>query len=465
VILRRFTYVHFSLRLVTLLLPLIAFAGAAYVRFAFSLLPSPVGDVDSAPYFGMLVFTTLVWAIAAEHFGLMDVEGLFAAGGKTRRLLSACAVTYASITTATFFYRGITFSRLFVLLGAVFLFFLTGLTRLAFRVLLNRSRQGRSLIRILIIGADRYAGRAASLLLAGQVMPCRLVGFVRLGDQTAEVRGSQIFELNQIQELADTVGIDDVVISLPPSRWDEISVLIKKLEFLCVPIRATLDFGDGVIVRDKLHDLGAVMMLDIRTTPAESIPYLIVKRIFDIGFSIFAMIVTAPIMLLMAITIRFSSKGRILFVQERVGLNGRKFKIYKFRTMRAGEDATESDTRWTTRQDPRRTAFGAFLRRMNLDELPQFYNVLKGDMSVVGPRPERPYFVQKFLLDNANYNTRHYLKAGITGWAQVNGLRGDTSISKRLEYDLYYLQHWSFTFDLQIVLLTFLRMFSSQDAY
>ncbi len=102
---------------------------------------------------------------------------------------------------------------------------------------------------------------------------------------------------------------------------------------------------------------------------------------------------------------------------------------------------------------------------MNLDELPQFYNVLKGDMSVVGPRPERPYFVQKFLLDNANYNTRHYLKAGITGWAQVNGLRGDTSISKRLEYDLYYLQHWSFTFDLQIVLLTFLRMFSSQDAY
>lgn len=464
-ILRRFTYVHFSLRLVTLLLPLIAFAGAAYVRFVFSLLPSPVGDVDSAPYFGMLVFTTLVWAIAAEHFGLMDVEGLFAAGGKTRRLFSACAVTYASITTATFFYRGITFSRLFVLLGAVFLFFLTGPTRLAFRVLLNRSRQSRSLIRILIIGADRYADRAASLLLAGQVMPCRLVGFVRLGDQTAEVRGSQIFELDQIQELADTVGIDDVVISLPPSRWAEIPVLIKKLEFLCVPIRATLDFGDGVIVRDKLHDLGAVMMLDIHTTPAESIPYLVVKRIFDIGFSIVAMIVTAPIMLLMAITIRLSSKGRILFVQERVGLNGRKFKIYKFRTMRAGEDATESDTRWTTRQDPRRTAFGAFLRRMNLDELPQFYNVLKGDMSVVGPRPERPYFVQKFLLDNANYNTRHYLKAGITGWAQVNGLRGDTSISKRLEYDLYYLQHWSFTFDLQIVLLTFLRMFSSQDAY
>jgi exopolysaccharide biosynthesis polyprenyl glycosylphosphotransferase len=225
-----------------------------------------------------------------------------------------------------------------------------------------------------------------------------------------------------------------------------------------------LDFGDGVLVREKLFDLGGVMMLDIHTTPAESVPYLVVKRVFDVIFSTLVLIVTALLMLLIAITVRLSSPGPILFVQDRVGLNGKGFRIYKFRTMRV-EDSKDSDTRWTTRNDPRRTAFGAFLRRMNLDELPQFFNVLKGDMSVVGPRPERPHFVQKFLRDDANYNSRHYLKAGITGWAQVNGLRGDTSISKRLEYDLYYLQHWSFTFDLQIVLLTFLRMFSSQDAY
>jgi Undecaprenyl-phosphate glucose phosphotransferase len=445
-------------------MPLAAFAVAGYIRFFSTLLPSTSGDVDPAAYFGLLFFTTLVWSIVVEQFNLSDVESLFTAGGKTRRLFSACAVTYASVMAATFFYRGITFSRLFVLLDGVVLFLLTGFIRLMSRVVLNRRTQNGNGVRILIIGADRHADRVARLLLAGQVMPCRLVGFVRLPDQEAGVTSSHVFELEDIKGLAATNGIDDVVIALPLSRWGEIPALMSSLESLCVPIRASLDFGDGVLVREKLFDLGGVMMLDIHTTPAESVPYLVVKRVFDVIFSTLVLIVTALLMLLIAITVRLSSPGPILFVQDRVGLNGKGFRIYKFRTMRV-EDSKDSDTRWTTRNDPRRTAFGAFLRRMNLDELPQFFNVLKGDMSVVGPRPERPHFVQKFLRDDANYNSRHYLKAGITGWAQVNGLRGDTSISKRLEYDLYYLQHWSFTFDLQIVLLTFLRMFSSQDAY
>ena len=445
-------------------MPLFAFVAAAYIRFFSPLLPLPSGDVDAAPYFGLLLFTTLVWSIVVEQFRLSDVEGLFTAGGKTRRLFSACAVTYASVMGATFFYREVTFSRLFVLLGGVALFVLTGLSRLVLRVLLNRTSQNGNRVRILMVGADRHAERAARLLLAGQVMPCQLVGFVRLPSQATEVTGSHVFELGDVKDLATWNGIDDVVISIPLSRWSEIPTLMSVLETLCVPIRAILDFGDGVSVRDKLFDLGGVMMLDIRTTPAESIPYLILKRIFDVLFSIIVLLVTAPVSALIALTIRLSSPGPVLFVQQRVGLNGRIFNIYKFRTMKV-EDPRESDTRWTTRDDPRRTAFGTFLRRTNLDELPQFVNVLKGDMSVVGPRPERPYFVEKFLQDDAQYNSRHYLKAGITGWAQVNGLRGDTSIAKRLEYDLYYLQHWSFTFDLQIVLLTILRLFSSQGAY
>ena len=138
--------------------------------------------------------------------------------------------------------------------------------------------------------------------------------------------------------------------------------------------------------------------------------------------------------------------------------------MYKFRTMKVS-DASESDTRWTTSDDPRRTQLGTFLRRYNLDELPQFFNVLKGDMSVVGPRPERPFFVHKFLQDIEKYNTRHFLKVGITGWAQVNGLRGDTSIIDRVEYDLYYLRNWSLGFDLRIILLTLLRQFFNRNAY
>ena len=168
---------------------------------------------------------------------------------------------------------------------------------------------------------------------------------------------------------------------------------------------------------------------------------------------------------LIAVAIRLTSGEPVLFVQERVGLSGRIFGMYKFRTMRL-DDPAESDKHWTTADDPCCTPVGKFLRRTNLDELPQFFNVLKGEMSVVGPRPERPFFVQKFLQDVAKYNSRHYLKVGITGWAQVNGWRGNTSIPRRVEHDLYYLRHWSLAFDLKIMLLTVWRtLVANRNAY
>jgi len=169
-------------------------------------------------------------------------------------------------------------------------------------------------------------------------------------------------------------------------------------------------------------------------------------------------------MLIIAAVVRLTSEGPILFAQERVGLNGRVFRMYKFRTMRVSSDK-ESDTVWTTSSDPRRTPIGTFLRKTSLDELPQFFNVLRGDMSVVGPRPERPYFVQQFQRDYDKYSARHRLKVGITGWAQVNGYRGDTSIEKRVEYDLHYLRNWNFVFDLKIIVMTLYAVLISRNAY
>lgn len=169
-------------------------------------------------------------------------------------------------------------------------------------------------------------------------------------------------------------------------------------------------------------------------------------------------------MALIALLILLTSPGPIFFVQERVGLNGLPFRMYKFRTMHTAP-ASESDVLWTSGRDSRRTRFGALLRRTSLDELPQFLNVLRGEMSVVGPRPERPHFVQQFLQQVARYNRRHSLKVGITGWAQVNGWRGDTSIEKRIEYDLYYLQNWSFAFDLRIIGMTVLSGLINKNAY
>jgi exopolysaccharide biosynthesis polyprenyl glycosylphosphotransferase len=213
-----------------------------------------------------------------------------------------------------------------------------------------------------------------------------------------------------------------------------------------------------------LIDLGGIHMLDLRPTLAETGPYLFQKRAFDVALSLFIVLLTLPITTLIAIAIKATSRGPVFFLQERVGLNGRVFRMLKFRTMRQGS-REEGDTRWTCTNDPRRTVVGVFLRKTNLDELPQFLNVLKGDMSIVGPRPERAHFVERFLEEIDRYNFRHTFKVGITGWAQVNGWRGDTSIAKRVEYDLYYLRNWSLTFDLQIITMTLLRIFNSKNAY
>lgn len=198
--------------------------------------------------------------------------------------------------------------------------------------------------------------------------------------------------------------------------------------------------------------------------PVESFTYVVGKRVFDFCFAAAAIVLTAPLMLLIAVAIKLTSPGPVLFVQERVGLNGKTFRMYKFRTMRPA-GAAESACLWTRRSDPRRTGIGCWLRAASLDELPQFFNVLNGEMSVVGPRPERPYFVEQFMRTVSLYNTRHYLKVGITGWAQVNGWRGDTSIVERVEHDLYYLKNWSFGFDLRIILLTIRHLFSPRNAY
>jgi exopolysaccharide biosynthesis polyprenyl glycosylphosphotransferase len=198
--------------------------------------------------------------------------------------------------------------------------------------------------------------------------------------------------------------------------------------------------------------------------PVESFTYLVGKRAFDICFAALALILTAPLMLLISVAIKLSSPGPVFFRQQRVGLSGRTFFMYKFRTMQHNGPGG-SDHLWTKRDDPRRTRLGRWLRAASLDELPQFFNVLNGEMSVVGPRPERPYFVEQFMQTVSLYNTRHNLKVGITGWAQVNGWRGDTSIAKRVEHDLYYLNNWSSGFDLRIILLTILHLFSPKNAY
>lgn len=460
----RLSFVCLYLKIVTLLLPACAYFIAVKLRFGFNFLLTGNPPAGLPSYWGVLLLTTIVWAIAAEESGLWNVEDLYAPAGKTRRLLEALAFTYAMVMVAGFLYRQASYSRLVIGISAVTLFVLATITRVVFRVFLEFLRKdGRNEVKILVVGTDRFARRVGTSLLHGEVLPCRIMGFVRLPDQEVAVNGP-VYELDQIPVFSNGNSINDIVIALPAARLSEVQKIAPVLEKLCVPTRVVIDLGEGVVLRDRLIDLGGFHMLDLRPSLAETGSYLFQKRIFDFVFSMLVLLVTLPITLLIALAIKLGSRGPVFFVQDRVGLNGRVFRMFKFRTMRVGS-REEADTRWTSDQDPRRTAVGSFLRKTNLDELPQFLNVLRGDMSIVGPRPERPFFVERFLEEFDRYNSRHLFKAGITGWAQVNGWRGDTSIAKRVEYDLYYLRNWSLTFDLQIITMTLLRFFNSKNAY
>ncbi|MGA8431509.1 MAG: exopolysaccharide biosynthesis polyprenyl glycosylphosphotransferase [Candidatus Sulfotelmatobacter sp.] len=461
---KRLSYARFQLRFLTLLLPALAYFIAARVHLGINILygrrPSGLPS-----YWGIVLLTTIAWAIVAEESGLWNIEQLYIPWGKSRRLLEALAFTYAVVMAGVFLYRQVSYSRAVVALSALALFILATGLRILFRVFLEWARaSGRSAVKILIVGAGSYAKAVANSLIEGQVLPCRIAGYVRLPGQPIEVEGSPVFELGELPHFSNGDAINDVVIALPPDRLHELQLVLPMLERLCVPTRMALDLAPGVELRNQLIDLGGVRMLDLRPTLADCPSYLVHKRAFDIVLSLLIIGVTWPLMLLIALIVRMESAGPVFFSQDRVGLNGRVFRMLKFRSMKPGT-CEEGDTRWTCEEDPRRTRVGAFLRRTNLDELPQFFNVLKGDMSIVGPRPERPYFVERFLCEFDKYNSRHFFKAGITGWAQVNGWRGDTSIEKRVEYDLFYLRNWSLTFDLQIITLTFLRMFSSKNAY
>ncbi len=460
----RLSYARFYLRVLVLILPTLAFAIAGWIRFGFNLLLSPHNHLGLPSYWGIALLTTIAWAIVADDSGLWNIEQLYVPGGKSRRLLEALAFTYAIVMAVSFLYRGASYSRTVVLISAATLFVLGTTLRVLLRVILDWvGSSSRNQTRILIVGTDAYARTIANDLTHGQVLPASIVGYVHLPGHAVEVDGARIYELGEIAQLCNQ-QINDVVIALSNDRVHELQSTLPSLEQLCVPTRMAIGLAPGVMARSQLVDLGGIPMLDLRPTLAESPSYLFYKRTFDILLSLLILGTTWPLMLAIALILKIEGGGPVFFSQDRVGLNGQIFHMLKFRSMKVGSQE-DGDTQWTSANDPRRTRFGALLRRTNLDELPQFFNVLMGDMSVVGPRPERPFFVARFLKEFKKYNSRHLFKAGITGWAQVNGWRGDTSIAKRVEFDLYYLRNWSITFDLHIITLTLLRLFSSKNAY
>ncbi len=270
--------------------------------------------------------------------------------------------------------------------------------------------------------------------------------------------------------------IDNLFVILPENKLDEIAITLSLQEYgrleeivaLCeksgVHTKFIPDYNGVIPNRPYTEDIQGLPIINIRYVPLSNTWNMLAKRLVDILGSIFGIIVSSPIMLIAAIAIKMTSKGPVIFAQERVGLHNKPYQMYKFRTMYVQSEEVEEKA-WTVKDDPRVTKIGKLLRRTSIDELPQLFNILVGKMSLVGPRPERPLFVEKFKEEIPRYMVKHQVRPGLTGWAQINGLRGDTSIEKRVEYDLYYIEHWTMGFDLKIMFLTIFRGFINENAY
>ncbi|NMC62421.1 MAG: exopolysaccharide biosynthesis polyprenyl glycosylphosphotransferase, partial [SAR324 cluster bacterium] len=266
---------------------------------------------------------------------------------------------------------------------------------------------------------------------------------------------------DDLGEVLRSRELDQVIVALPLEDNHILPNVMKQLRDSTVDVKIIPDVYQFISVGGSIEDFEGLPVISVQESPIEGVN-LLLKRCIDIGFSALSLIILFPLMLTIAILIKISSRGPVLYKQERMSIDGSRFCIYKFRTM--SKDAEAHGPQWSTTGDSRVTFLGRILRAYSLDELPQLYNVLRGDMSLVGPRPERPVFINEFRKHIPKYMLRHKVPAGMTGWAQINGWRGNTSIDKRVECDLFYIRNWSILFDLKIVLLTLFKGLRNRSA-
>ena len=312
--------------------------------------------------------------------------------------------------------------------------------------------------RVLIIGAGEIGQMLIQKILTNPQLGYQVIGVVDNGKSDRATYPKNVTNLGTLADIPwiiDRYGIDEVIVGLPESNHQELVNIISLCEREKVGIRVFPDVFQMLASEVNIGDLGGLPLLTIRDVALQGW-MLALKRSMDVMVSVVALILSSPLMLFTAILIKLESPGPVFYTQERMGLDARPFKIIKFRSMR--HDAESSGPGWTRPDDPRKTKLGNFIRSTNLDEFPQFVNVLIGDMSLVGPRPERPVYVEQFRQSIPRYMDRHREKAGLTGWAQVNGLRGDTSIAERTKYDLWYIENWSLWLDIKIILRTLVQM-------
>jgi Undecaprenyl-phosphate glucose phosphotransferase len=438
---------------------------AYWLRFYVAGPPKPYGDVPPlADYLLMLLPILLVWSVSFRAFGLYRPRRIGSHLSEAVDLAKASTIgVLVLVAVMTFFFRGYDYSRVVIVYFWLLSIGVVWFSRAAFREGLRFARRRGYNQRFAVVVGDGELAATVVQRMGGR----RDVGIQVLGevgdekDDTGGVR--RLGGYADLRAVLDAHTVDHVILALAHEDYGRLAGLLDAVGDEPVTIHVVPDLLRFASLRGGIEQFEGMPFIHLRESPLYGWNRL-AKRVFDFLFSATVLAVIWPVLLLLAAAVKVSSRGPVFYRQERMGLDGRRFEMLKFRTMDADAEVRSGPV-WARPSDQRRTGLGAFLRRLSLDELPQFWNVLRGDMSVVGPRPERPVFVERFRQTVPGYMLRHKVKSGITGWAQVNGLRGNTSLEKRIQYDIEYIERWSVWLDLKIIAMTVVRVLVDRNAY
>lgn len=412
-------------------------------------------------YLPLTFYLRLVAIIVPLYLGLYSVFGLYEPYRKKSISTEIFNIIKANVTglililTGLFIFKEIHVSRLVVMIFFTVNSLMLSLDRTVLRkILRNLRRSGKNIKYMLIVGSGKQALDFYNSINRRKELGYSVWGY--LDSQKGDYFGDVLRYLGGIGELSAILEqnlIDEVVIALDNNDFEAVGKIIEMCEKTGTKSSLIPYYSKYIPARPYIDEIDGIPLINLRRIPLDNFLNAFIKRAFDIFCSFILIVLLSPLLLVTALLVKLSSEGPVIYRQVRVGLSKKPFEMYKFRSMRMAKDG-EDKTAWTTANDPRRTRFGAFIRKFSIDELPQLFNVFLGDMSLVGPRPEIPHFVDHFKEEIPLYMIKHQVRPGITGWAQVNGLRGDTSIVDRIRHDIYYIENWSFAFDIRILFLT-----------
>ncbi len=442
---------------------------AWYLKFAspFSNSDPSVGALSMGTYFEMLIVIVPGCLMLYYAFNLYTAKRATVHKYEILNIFQANTVGLIILMAGWYMVSQIHFSRLmmgyFYVLNIIF----TTLGRSLIRILLQYFREkGYNLKYILLVGysraAEEYINRINGNPQWGYVVRGILDDSVPSGTLYKGVK--VLGRIGNLSYILPQSKLDEIAITLSLKDYDHLEQIVDMCEKSGVHTKFIPDYNSLFPSRPYTEDLMGLPVINIRHVPLSNTLNWIAKRIVDVITALAGLVVSSPVMLAAAIAVGCTSRGPVIFKQERIGLHNKPFRMYKFRTMEVQKPSREAQG-WTTKNDPRVTRVGRFLRRTSIDELPQLFNILMGDMSVVGPRPERPQFVDKFKEEIPRYMVKHQVRPGLTGWAQINGYRGDTSIKRRIEYDIFYIENWTMSFDIKIMFLTIFKGFINKNAY